>query len=157
LLLLIRRDPLLLIAALIAVVGLVGALVWDLTLQDNGHPGTEHNGVLGITIFIQAIIAFFGILNLEEPHATKVSPITKGGMRGAIAGALVVTYLALVIFHTMVEFASGQVLRDSLRDSFVNNFTSIVGLTIGFYFASETAMHAITVWKGKESGKGPQA
>jgi len=33
--------------------------------------------VLGIIIFIQAIIAFFGILKLDESHATKVSPLTK--------------------------------------------------------------------------------
>jgi hypothetical protein len=66
------------LAALIAVVGLVGVLIWDFALQSEKE-GTEHNTVLGITIFIQAMIAFFGILNLEEPHSTKVSPLTKGG------------------------------------------------------------------------------
>jgi len=99
-----HRNQLLLLAVLITVVGLLGALVWDLLLQTEEDmatgkfKGTEHNAVLAITIFIQAMIAFFGILNLEEPHRTKVSPVTKGGMRSAIAGALVVTYLFLVIF-----------------------------------------------------------
>jgi len=102
------RNQLFLLAASIVLVGLVGVLVWDFALQDKNLPGTEHNAVLGFTIFIQAMIAFFGILNLDEPHLTKVSPLTKGGMRGAIAAAIVVTYLALVIFHTMVEFASGR-------------------------------------------------
>ena len=65
------RNPLVLLALLIVGVGLVGALAWDFALQTD-KPGTEHNAVLGITIFIQAMIAFFGILNLEEPHRTKV-------------------------------------------------------------------------------------
>ena len=64
-------------AILIVFVGLVGTLLWDLALQDVKAPGTEHNAVLGIIIFIQAIIAFFGILNLDESHATKVSPLIK--------------------------------------------------------------------------------
>ena len=59
---------------------------------------TDHNAVVGITIFIQAMIAFFGILNLDESHATKVSPLTKGGMRGAITGAVVVTLIFLWSF-----------------------------------------------------------
>ena len=44
--------------------------------------GTEHNAVLAITV----------ILHVEEPDRTKKEfPVTKGGMRCAIAGALVVT------------------------------------------------------------------
>ena len=74
-----RRNQLLLLAVFIVVVGLFGALVWDFILQDECVRGREHNAVLGITIFIQAMIAFFGILNLEEPQSTRVSPLTKGG------------------------------------------------------------------------------
>jgi hypothetical protein len=146
------RNQLLVLAVLIAVVGLVGALVWDLTLQKEAikatgqFKGTQHNAVLGITIFTQAMIAFFGILNLDEPHTTKVSPLTKGGMRSAITGAFVVTYLFLLIFHTMVEFTTG---RSPITDSFVNSFTTIVGVTIFFYFASEAAIHWINVTKPK--------
>lgn len=149
------RHQLLLLAILIVLVGLVGVLVWDLVLQDENIPGTEHNAVLGFTIFIQAMIAFFGILNLEEHHSDKVSPLTKGGMRCAIVGALVVTYIFLVIFHTMVDFVAGQPLATQTRpltDQFVNSFTGIVGLTIGFYFASEAAIHAVNVIKGGEGG-----
>jgi hypothetical protein len=134
----------------LSVVGLLGALAWDFILQidedkaTGRFKGTEHNAVLAITVFIQAMIAFFGILNLEEPHRTKVSPVTKGGMRSAIAGALVVTYLFLVIFHCVVEFTGGT---SSTTDSFVNNFTWIVGLTIAFYFASEAGIHAMNSFK----------
>jgi hypothetical protein len=149
-----RRNQLLLLAILIVVVGLVGTLVWEFALQDP-KPGTEHNAVLGITIFIQAMIAFFGILNLDESHATKVSPLTKGGMRGAITGAVVVTYISLVIFHTMVEFTTGpsqtkDVVKDLTKDIFVNSFTGIVHITIIFYFASEAAIHWINKSKSKE-------
>jgi hypothetical protein len=144
------RHHLLLLAALVVVVGLVGVLVWDLALQDKKVPGCEHTAVLGITIFIQSMIAFFGILNLEEPHSSRVSPLTRGGMRCAIAGAFVVTYVFLVIFHTMVDFAAGQSPTKPITDQFVNSFTGIVGLTIGFYFASEAAIHALNVVKGRD-------
>jgi hypothetical protein len=110
-------------------------------------PGSEHNAVLGITIFIQAMIAFFGILNLEEPHRTKVSPLTKGGMRAAIAAAVVVSYIFMVIFHTMTDFTVG---RSPITDSLVNSFTGIVNSTIIFYFASEAALHWINTSKRKE-------
>jgi hypothetical protein len=134
----------LLLGVLITFVGLLGALLWDFILQNEKVKGTEHNAVLAITVFIQAMIAFFGILNLEEPHRTKVSPVTKGGMRSAIAGALVVTYLFLVIFHCVVEFTGG---KSATTDKFVNNFTWIVGLTVAFYFASEAGIHAMHVFK----------
>src|SRR4029077_1012230 len=120
-----RRNQLLLLGLLIMVVGLVGALAWDFAFQieedktTGRFKGTEHNSVVGITIFIQAMIAFFGILNLEEPHWTKGSPLTTGGMRAAIAGAVVVTYLSLVIFHTMMDFTVGS---SPTRDSIIYNF-----------------------------------
>jgi hypothetical protein len=93
------------------------------------------------------MIAFFGILNLDESHTTKVSPLTKGGMRGAITAAVVVTYISLVIFHTMLELATGRSLT---KDTFVNSFTGIVNITIIFYFASEAAIHWINESKRKE-------
>ena len=158
-------HPLLFLGILIAAVGLLGALVWE-SLQDVNCPGTEHNVVIGITIFIQAMIAFFGILDLEEPHRTKISLVTKGMMRSAIAAALVVTYLFLVIFHCMVEFTVGASTEGALsagalsaRESFVSHFTWIVGITISFYFASEAAIHAVNVIKGGEGtgGKKPSS
>ena len=147
------RHQLLLLAALIVLAGLVGVLVWDFALQNENIAGTEHNAVLGFTIFIQAMITFFGILNLEEQHSNKISPLTKGGMRCAIAGALVVTYIFLVIFHTTVDFVAGQTLppqTSPLKDQFVNSFTGIVNSTIIFYFASEAALHWINTSKRKE-------
>ena len=38
-------------------------------------------------------------------------------------------------------------------DTFVSSFTGVVNLTIGFYFASEAAIHAVNVLKsaGKDS------
>jgi hypothetical protein len=143
------RNQLFLLAFLIVGVGLFGALIWDLTPLQNGNPDeTEHNAVLGITIFTQAMIAFFGLLNLDEPHRTKVSPLTKGGMRSAIAGAFVVTYIFLVIFHTMVRFTTKG--TSPIKDTFVNSFTTMVGITIAFYFASEAAIHWINKSKPKE-------
>jgi len=137
------RNQVLLLGVLIVVVGLLGALVWDY-VQREEIKGTEHNAVLAVTIFIQAMLAFFGLLNLEESHQKKVSPLTKGGMRCAIAGALVVTYLFLVIFHCIVEFTGGSSPR---TDSLVDHFAWIVGLTIAFYFASETGIHAMNLFK----------
>jgi hypothetical protein len=92
-----RRNQLLLLAVLVTVVGLFGALVWYFIHQieedkaTGWFKGTQHNAVLTITLFIQAIIAFFGVLNLEEPHTTKVSPVTKGGMRTVIANLAAIT------------------------------------------------------------------
>jgi hypothetical protein len=80
------KHQLILLAVLIVIVGLVGTLVWDIALQDTKVAGAEHNAVLGITIFIQAMMAFFGILSLGESHTAKVSPLTKGGRRAAITG-----------------------------------------------------------------------
>jgi hypothetical protein len=147
------RNQLLWLGLLIVVVGLVGALAWDFHLQEEEDKttgqfkGTEHNAVVGITIFIQAMIAFFGILNLEEPHRTRVSPLTKGGMRAAITGAIVVTYISLVIFHTMMDFTVGT---SEVREPLIKSFTTVVNLTIFFYFASEAAIH----WMNESKPKG---
>jgi hypothetical protein len=141
------RSPLWVLGASIVLVGLLGAFAWDFILQDERVPGPEHNAVLAITIFIQAMIAFFGILNLEEPHSTRVSLLTKGGMRSAIAGAVVVTYIFLVIFHTVVGFVTGS---SSIGDTFVKSFTTVVNITIGFYFASEATIHWTNVSKHRE-------
>jgi hypothetical protein len=133
-------KQLLQLAGSIVVVGLLGALVWEFMLQDECVPGREHNAVLGITIFIQAMIAFFGILNLEEPHSATVTPIKKGQMRSAIAGAVIVAYISLVTFHAVVEFGTGNPTNS---DPFVNSFTQVVSVTIIFYFASEATIHWI--------------
>ena len=163
------RSPLLVLAGLIVLVGLLGALAWDVTqnkkvlgekvpgteqkvegtqqkvegtqqkvegteqkvegTQKQKVEGTQHNAVLGITIFIQAMIAFFGVLNLEEPHVSRVSPLTKGGMRSAITAAFVVTYIFLVIFHTMVDFGTRV---SPIKDAFVNSFTTWLASQLAF-------------------------
>src|SRR5262245_27823779 len=146
-----RRHELLLLGGLIVVVGLAGTLVLDLALQSEKTTKIDHNAVLGITIFIQATIAFFGILYLEEPHTTKISPLTKGGMRAAITGAIITTYLSLVIFHKMVEFTTpGGATKDLAKDTFINSFKDIVYVTIIFYFASEAVIHWVNRSKRKE-------
>jgi hypothetical protein len=142
-------NQLLLLAGLIVGVGLVGGLVWEFPLQNENVAGREHNAVLGITIFIQAMIAFFGILNLEEPHSVKTSKLSKGEMRSAIAGAVIVAYISLVIFHAVVEFETGNPAKS---DPFVNSFTQVVNVTIIFYFASEATIHWINKSKPGESG-----
>ena len=63
-----HKHQLLLLGALIATMGCLGALVWDFILQIDEDKATgrfketEHNAVLAITVFIQAMIAFFGVL-----------------------------------------------------------------------------------------------
>ena len=68
-------------------------------------------------------------------------------MRSAIAGAVVVTYIFLVIFHAVVGSEIGST---PMGESFVKSFTEVVSITIIFYFASEAAIHWINASKHRE-------
>ena len=124
------------IALLVVAIASAGVLIWDFVLD------TGHDAVLGATAFAVAMTTFFGIMMLGDSLGGKWS-LTKGGMRTAIAGSVVVTYLFLVSFYSFVVYG-GEL--PAITKSLLDSFTGIVGITIAFYFGTEAVLQAL----GKE-------
>jgi hypothetical protein len=77
------------------------------------------------------VITFFGLLILGH-NGEERWKITGESMRTAIAGAIVVEYLALV--GTVAFFVQGQM--PPIAQTMITNFTTIVGVVIAFYFGA---------------------
>lgn len=92
----------------------------------------EHNGFLAFAIGANAIVTFFGSLNLEAKR--DFSP-GDADIRRAIAIAVVLMYLQLVatfaFFNNTPPF-----------DGLLVNFTTTTGVVIAFYFGSSAFIDA---------------
>ena len=75
------------------------------------------------------VITFFGLLILCHTGEERWK-ITGESMRTAMAGAIVVEYLALV--GTLAFFVQGE--TPPIAQTMITNFTTVVGIVIAFYF-----------------------
>ena len=95
----------------------------------------NHNSPISIAIVISAIVSFFGLLYLGslDQEAWK---FTDRSMRTAIAGAIVIEYLALV--GIVAFFTKGPEELPPISKKIITSFTAIVAVVIAFYFGSTT-------------------
>lgn len=85
-----------------------------------------------ITLGVGAgVITFFSLLILCQTGEERWK-ITGESMRTAMAGAIVVEYLALV--GTLAFFVQKEMPR--FAETMITNFTTIVGIVIAFYFGA---------------------
>jgi len=125
------------LALTIVVIAAVGTLIWDFGFEARGQRG--HDTILGLTVFAIGIVTFFGFMMIGHSLGSGWS-LTKGGLRTAIAAAIVVTYLFMVSFET---FLIPPEKVSPITETFLQSFTSIVGITIAFYFGASAALQAL--------------
>jgi len=77
------------------------------------------------------VITFFGLVILCQTGEERWK-ITGESMRTAIAGGIVVEYLALV--GTLAFFVQGEM--PPIAQTMITNFTTVVGIVIAFYFGA---------------------
>ena len=88
---------------------------------------------LSVALACEGIAAFLFLLKIQQQDSA--SPlISETSMRSAIAGALVIEYL--VLLATVAFFRESPEQLNPLTQTMVNNFTTLVGIVIAFYFGS---------------------
>ena len=125
-------NYLLKLAIIILALAATGTLIWDFVF--NG----DHDTILGLTAFAIGIVTLFGFMRLNDSPGQAWS-LTKGGLRTALTASIIVTYLFLVAFET---FLVGPEAISPLAKSFVDSFTTVVGITIAFYFGATAILRA---------------
>lgn len=88
---------------------------------------------LSVALACVAIATFLFILRIQKTSPTDPL-ITEPSMRSAIAGAIVIEYLALVA--TVAFFRESPDKIHPVTQAMINNFTTIVGIAVAFYFGS---------------------
>src|SRR4030095_12818017 len=105
--------------------------------------------VVGITAFSIGVVTFFGVAGLNR--SVKNQQVLRGErLRTSIACSLVLSYLFMVSFTTFVGNAleAGEVTK-----TFVESFSSVIGITIAFYFGTSAATQIF----GKEKDEQPES
>jgi hypothetical protein len=127
------------LALILFIIAATGTLIWDF-----GYNG-DHDTILGLTTFSIGLTTLFGFMMLSNSR-TRDWSLTRGGLRGAIAASIVVTYLFLVGLTTFLETPERV---SEVTKSFISSFTGVVGVTIAFYFGASAVVQAL----GKEETK----
>ena len=84
-----------------------------------------------------AVVSFFGaLLSQSGPRG---GLITKSGMRHAITSAVVLTYLVAVGLVLFYKPAEGQAELPEITSTLIANYTVVVSIVVGFYFAGTSA------------------
>jgi hypothetical protein len=125
------------LAIIVVLIATTGTLIWDFVFEARGQQG--HDTILGLTVFAISAATFFGFLIIGYSVGGGKS-LNKGGLRTAIAAAIVVTYLFMVCFETFLVPPS-QV--SPITEAYLQSFTSIAGITIAFYFGASAALQAL--------------
>lgn len=130
----IRSRSILVIGVLVLLVVVVRPVVIAIL----SHPTAKelntiaNEGTFRASMSAVAIITFFGILWFAHKTGGPLA-LHKGGMRLAIAAAMVVTDLVLV---TTVIYFFPDDKPSELASSFISQFNTIVGVVIAFYFTA---------------------
>ena len=143
-------KPLVRLAGLLILIALVGTALWSFYpafFPDLNRWNRDF--VIGVTAFAIGVVTFFGITALNHP--AKGQQVFKGErLRSAIACALVMSYLFMATFTTFV----GNALQvGPVTKEFVESFSSIISVTIAFYFGASAATQIF----GKEKDDQPDS
>jgi hypothetical protein len=128
----------------IILIALLGLLLWEFVFKD-------HIIVVAMTIFIISITTFFGVMRIGIPKTSKT--INVGSMRRGIAASIVVTYLFMLCILTFYKTPAeiGVISR-----TFIESFTSLVGITIAFYFGASAATEIFGKKDSQEEESAPK-
>lgn len=121
------------LAAILILLAIVGSAVWSFFPRDQFSANVDF--IIGVTAFAIGVVTFFGIAGLNRsPQDPPL--LTDERLRTAIACGLLMSYLYMVTFTTFVANALkvGEVTK-----AFVESFSSVMGITIAFYFGASAA------------------
>jgi hypothetical protein len=135
--------PLIGLAGLLILIAILGSAVWSF------FPGRERwdvDFVVGVTAFSIGVVTFFGVTALNR-SAQEQQVLNDERLRTAIACSLVMSYLFMVGFTTFVRNAPivGPVTKE-----FIQSFSSVIGITIAFYFGASAAVQIFGKGKGDQ-------
>lgn len=115
-------------------VGLLLAWRWNL----GGRP-------LSGALVATAVTAFVGLLALNQSRPDRWK-LTESVMRSTIAGSMILVYL--VLLGIVAFFSSGPEQLPGITQTFVSNFTMLIGVVVAFYFGTSAY---VQVKKAEES------
>lgn len=144
------------LAGILILIAILGSAVWSFfprTEDDPNTPGIEKGPnidfVVGVTAFSIGVVTFFGVAGLNR--SVKDQQVLKGErLRTSIACSLVLSYLFMVSFTTFVANAP---IVGAVTAKFIESFSSVMGITIAFYFGASAATQIF----GKETGDQPES
>lgn len=108
---------------------------------------------LALSVASAGAIAFFGILIISgynKKSSAKPASQTKGIMRRAIAGSLIIVY---IIAFSMITFSDSN--DHDYNEKVLTHFTNVVMVIIVFYFGSKAVLQYLEVKKEQENGNQP--
>jgi hypothetical protein len=117
--------------------------LWFFDLEKN-IPNTGI--ILAITAMVLASATFFGLLAVSESFGRGWG-LNKGGMRGAIASAILILYFFVLSMSMFQPYKAG--MPEQMK-SMLDNFTTIIGIMIPFYFGASAYVQARTKDVDKE-------
>lgn len=118
------------------VIYLVGILLSFLIgISISAFTGLDRLGI-GLSLVFPTLITLFGVY------------ATNGGMRDALAAAFAVAYFAFLFTVTTIDLK----VESQLAKTLVDNFTSLFGVVVGFFFASKTADAVATAVRRPTAG-----
>ena len=138
------------LAGLLILIAFVGSALWS--FYPAMFPDLKRwnrDFLVTVTAFSVGIVTFFGITEPNRP--AKGQQVFKGErLRSAIACTPVISYLFMVSFTTFVGNSSdvGPVTK-----GFVESFSSVISVTIAFYFGASAATQIF----GKEKEDRPDS
>ncbi len=88
---------------------------------------------LSVALAAVAIVSFLSLLRIQKSDAN-AALFTEASMRSAIAGSIVIEYLTLIALVAFFREAPDEI--HPVTQMMINNFTTIVGIVIAFYFGS---------------------
>src|SRR4051812_12404734 len=100
------------LALTLFIIAATGTLIWDFVFHG------DHDTILGLTAFTIGLATLFGFMMLSNSR-TRDWSLTKGGLRGAIAASIVVTYLFMIGFTTFLETPERV---SEITKSFISSF-----------------------------------
>lgn len=108
---------------------------------------------LALSVASAGAIAFFGILIISgynKKSSAKPASQTKGIMRRAIAGSLIIVY---IIAFSMITFSDSD--DHDYNEKVLTHFTNVVMVIIVFYFGSKAVLQYLEFKKEQENGNQP--
>ena len=128
------------LAGILIAIAVIGPLFWSFRLVP------ESDFVVSVTAFAIGIVTFFGIAELNRLGGDG-RVFRERSLRTAMAGSLVMTYLFIVCFSAFVRTADEA---GTVTTTFMNSFSSVIGITIAFYFGATAATEIFGPRRGAE-------
>lgn len=131
---------------LILIIGIIGAAGVNkfFGLGISGILSVGHPGFLSLSVATIALITFFGILRLGEGNAL----LSESHIRRAITLTVVTVYIVIVsITAFFVPWAEEY---SEVSKTFINSFTTTVGVIVVFFFGSSAYLEARINSKNKK-------